>query len=75
MDKEKLIKGLIWLSATSLTILVDANLLYIGFNNVQHGSYTIIVIALLIFPVVFLCCRAFSVVVQRFRALLGAIQI
>ena len=37
----------------SLTILVDANLLYIGFNNVQHGSYTIIVIALLIFPVVF----------------------
>ncbi|HIE74553.1 MAG TPA: hypothetical protein EYQ06_09875 [Flavobacteriales bacterium] len=55
MDKDKLIKGLIWLSATSLTILVDANLLYIGFNNVQHGSYTIIVIALLIFPVVFFC--------------------
>ena len=55
MDKEKLIKGLIWLSATSLTILVDANLLYIGFNNVEHGSYTIIVIAILFLPFIFFC--------------------
>jgi hypothetical protein len=55
MDKEKLIKGLIWLSVTSLTILMDASLLYIGFNNMEHGSYTIIVIAILIFPFVFFC--------------------
>ena len=55
MDKEKLIKGLIWLSATSLTILVDASLLYIGFNNVEHGSYTIIVIAILFLPFIFFC--------------------
>ena len=55
MDKEKLIKGLIWLSATSLTILVDANLLYIGFNNVEQGSYTIIVIAILFLPFIFFC--------------------
>ena len=55
MDKDKLIKGLIWLSATSLTILVDANLLYIGFNNVEHGSYTIIVIAILFLPFIFFC--------------------
>tara|TARA_B100001179_G_C18362155_1_gene305388 strand:+ start:290 stop:499 length:210 start_codon:yes stop_codon:yes gene_type:complete len=55
MDKEKLIKGLIWLSVTSLTILVDAALLYIGFNNVEHGSYTIIVIAILFLPFIFFC--------------------
>ena len=55
MDKKKLIKGLIWLSVTSLTILVDASLLYIGFNNVEHGSYTIIVIAIFILPFVFFC--------------------
>ena len=55
MDKDKLIKGLIWLSVTSLTILVDATLLYIGFNNVEHGSYTIIVIAILFLPFIFFC--------------------
>lgn len=55
MDKDKLIKGLIWLSATSLTILVDAALLYIGFHNVNHDNYTIIIIAILIFPFVFFC--------------------
>jgi len=55
MDKDKLIKGLIWLSVASLTILVDASLLYIGFNNTEHGSYTIIVIAIFILPFVFFC--------------------
>ena len=54
MDKQKLIKGAIWLSVTALTIMIDAGLFYIGFNNVEHGSYTIITIAFLLFPFIFL---------------------
>tara|TARA_Y100000588_G_C13693975_1_gene685685 strand:- start:132 stop:341 length:210 start_codon:yes stop_codon:yes gene_type:complete len=54
MDKEKLIKGAIWLSVTALTIMIDAGLFYIGFNNVEHGSYTIITIAFLLLPFIFL---------------------
>tara|TARA_B100000700_G_C14275307_1_gene503422 strand:+ start:303 stop:512 length:210 start_codon:yes stop_codon:yes gene_type:complete len=53
MDKEKLIKGVIWLSGTALIIFLDAGLFYIGFNNVEHGSYTIIVIAFSLLPFIF----------------------
>ncbi|HJN63576.1 MAG: DUF6095 family protein [Flavobacteriales bacterium] len=55
MDKDKLIKGLIWLSVTSLTILLDATLLYIGFNNMEHGSYTILVLGVILLPLIFFC--------------------
>lgn len=55
MDKQKLIKGVIWLSTTALTIMIDAGLLHIGFNNVEHGSYTIITIAFLLLPFIFFC--------------------
>ena len=54
MDKQKLIKGAIWLSVTALTIMIDAGLFYIGFNNVEHGSYTIITIAFLLLLFIFL---------------------
>ena len=55
MDKDKLIKGLIWFSATSLAILVDVAFFWIGNNHMQHGRYTIFVIAILILPFVFFC--------------------
>ena len=55
MDKDKLIKGIIWLSVTSLTILLDATLLYIGFNNMEHGSYTILVLGVILLPLIFFC--------------------
>ncbi len=55
MDKAKLIKGLIWLSVTSLTILLDATLLYIGFNNMEHGSYTILILGVILLPLIFYC--------------------
>ena len=55
MDKDKLIKGLIWLSVTSLTILLDATLLYIGFNNMEHGSYTILILGVILLPLIFFC--------------------
>jgi len=55
MNKNKLIKGLIWLSVTSLTILLDATFLYIGFNNMEHGSYTILILGVILLPLIFFC--------------------
>ena len=55
MDKQKLVKAGMWLSVTVLIIAIDANLLFIGFNNLRQDSYTVIVIALCLLPVLFLC--------------------
>ena len=55
MDKEKLLKAGMWLSATVFIIALDANLLFIGFNNVRHDSYTVIIIALCLLPLLFFC--------------------
>ena len=35
MDKQKLVKAGMWLSVTVLIIAIDANLLFIGFNNLN----------------------------------------
>ena len=67
MNKQKLLQGLIWLSLTSLSILIDAAFFHIGFNNVEHGSYTIIIFAVIILPFVFFCAY------KGFRNLLEAI--
>jgi hypothetical protein len=53
MDKEKLIKAGIWLSVTVLIITIDAFLLFIGFNNMGHESYTVITIAICLLPILF----------------------
>jgi len=53
MDKEKLVKAGMWLSATVLTIAIDANLLFLGFNHVRHESYTVIIIAFCLLPFLF----------------------
>jgi len=55
MDKEKLIKGGMWLSGFSITIILSAVLLYIGFNNQRHGDNTILIIGSLLVPIVFYC--------------------
>ena len=55
MDKQKLVKAGMWLSVTVLIIAIDANLLFIGFNNLRQDSYTVIVIALCLLPVLFFC--------------------
>jgi hypothetical protein len=67
MDKEKLIKGGIWLSGFSLSIMVSAMSLFAGFNNIRSGSYTMIVIGLLLIPAIFFF--AF----KGFRLILNAI--
>ncbi len=65
MDKDKLIKGSIWLSGFSLSIIIAAFSLYIGFNNQQHGDYTILSVGILFLPVVFYCAfRGFKLVLD-----------
>lgn len=56
MDKQKLIKGGIWLSFTALIIMVDAMMIHIGFYNIDSSNnYTIIIIAFLLLPLIFFC--------------------
>ena len=55
MDKEKLIKGILWLSGFSLSIIISAISLYIGFNNMRHGNYIMLIIGFLSLPIVFFC--------------------
>ena len=53
MDKEKLIKGGMWLSGFSLSIMLSAMSLFAGFNNIRYGSYTMLIIGLLLIPAIF----------------------
>ena len=54
MDKEKLVKGGMWLSGFSLSIILSAITLYAGFNNVRKADdYTVLIIGLLLIPVIF----------------------
>ena len=55
MDKEKLIKGGMWLSGFSISIILSALALYIGFNNQRHGDSTLLIIGILFLPLVFYC--------------------
>ena len=55
MDKEKLIKGGLWLSGFSISIILSSLALYIGFNNQRHADYTILIIGILLLPAVFYC--------------------
>ena len=54
MDKEKLVKGGVWLSGFSLAIILSAITLYAGFNNVRKADdYTVLIIGLLLIPALF----------------------
>ena len=65
MDKEKLIKGGIWLSGFSLSIIFSALSLFIGFNNQRHGDYTVLVIGILLLIPVFYCAyKGFKLILE-----------
>ncbi|MBT3418233.1 MAG: hypothetical protein HN427_05615 [Flavobacteriales bacterium] len=65
MDKEKLIKGGMWLSGFSLSIILSALSLYIGFNNQRLGDSAILIIGILLLPVVFYCAyKGFGLVLE-----------
>ena len=55
MNKEKLIKGGMWLSCFCISIFFSAISLYIGFNNADHGDYFFLIIGILIIPLIFFC--------------------
>ena len=55
MDKEKLIRGGMWLSGFSVSIVLAALALFIGFNNQRHGDNTILIVGFLLLPIVFYC--------------------
>lgn len=65
MDKEKLIKGGLWLSGFSLSIIFSAISLFIGFNNQRHGDNTILIIGISLLPLVFYCAyKGFKLVLD-----------
>ncbi|MDG1426546.1 MAG: DUF6095 family protein [Flavobacteriales bacterium] len=66
MDKDKLIKGGIWLSGFSMSIMISAFAIFIGFNNVnKHDDHTILILGLLLLPLVFYCAyRGFKLVLE-----------
>ena len=65
MDKEKLIKGGMWLSGFSFSIILSALSLYIGFNNQRLGDSTILIIGILLLPVVFYCAyKGFAIILS-----------
>jgi len=53
IDKDKIIKGAMWLSVTALIIGIDAFLFTIGWNHYRHDSYTVIIIAVCLLPILF----------------------
>jgi len=54
MNKEKLVKGGVWLSGFSLSIILSAITLYVGFNNVRKADdYIVLIIGLLLIPAIF----------------------
>ena len=53
MNKEKLVKGGMWLSGFSISIILSAITLYAGFHNMKYESYTMLIIGLLLIPVIF----------------------
>ena len=55
MDKEKLIKGGLWLAGFSICIIFSAISLFIGFNNQRHGDSTLLIIGVLFLRLVFYC--------------------
>ena len=67
MNRDKLVKGGIWLSAFSMSIILSSISLFIGFNNERHGDYTILIIGILLLPIVFYCAY------KGLRLVLGAI--
>ena len=65
MNKEKLIKGGLWLSGFSICMIFSAISLFIGFNNQRHGDNTILIIGISLLPVVFFCAyKGFKLVLD-----------
>lgn len=54
MDKEKLIKGLMWLSGFAMSVFLSAISLYAGFNNERkEDDYTLLVLGFILIPAIY----------------------
>ena len=53
MVKEKVIQGVVWLSGFSILIIISSVTLFAGFNNMRQGSYTVLIIGLILIPAIF----------------------
>ena len=53
MVKEKVIEGVVWLSGFSILIIISSVTLFAGFNNMRQGSYTVLIIGLILIPAIF----------------------
>lgn len=53
MDKEKIIKGVIWLSLSVLCIIFSALFLFAGFHNLAYNNYTLIIFSAVTIPLIF----------------------
>jgi len=67
MDIDKLIKGGLWLSGFSISVIFTALSLYIGFNNYRHGNSTILIIGFSLIPIVYYCAyKGFKLLMDAF---------
>jgi len=65
VNKDNLLKGAVWLSGFSLSIILSALSIFIGFNNIRHGDSTVFVIGIILLPVVFYCAyKGFKLVLD-----------
>ena len=65
MNKEKLLQAGLWLSGFSLSVIISALALFIGFNNMRYDNYTLLVIGLLfLFPVFFCAYKALGFIIS-----------
>ena len=55
MNKDKLLKGCIWISLFILTLAISAVLIFAGFNNVKYDDYKVLIIGLSLLPFMFYC--------------------
>ena len=53
MNKEKIIKGVMWLSLAVLSIILSAIFLFAGFHNITYNDYTLIILSSVTIPLIF----------------------
>ena len=65
MNKEKLLKGGLYLSGFSTCIAISALSLYAGFNNIRHDNYTLLIIEIIFIPIIFFFAyKGFSLIIS-----------
>lgn len=55
MSKEKILQGCFWLLGFVTCVFITAISIYVGSNNIRHGSYTIFIIGISFIPILFFC--------------------